>query len=213
MAGFFGLFDPTRPGKGVDPDQKKGAFVTFWEIVWRKLGRLVLLNILYFLILSPIILNLYILLYSKVMELTGLDVTEISTFVFQFLMSFAQGMPSWLNIGLLTLSIVFYGPATAGLTYVLRNYAREEHAWVSDFFSRMMKNFKQGLFFGLLDVVVFFVLMFNLPYLMGNEAALAAAGSMASVFKVTSFIAMMLLVVYLLLIEPRQERRKKQLDR
>lgn len=197
MAGFFGLFDPTKPGKGVDPDQNRGRFTTFWEILWRKLTRLILLNVLYFIILSPIITFLYTLLYSRVMQVTGADISEVSTIVFQLLMSVAQAMPEWMRYFLLAASIVFYGPATAGLTYVLRNYAREEHAWVSDFFTRMMKNFKQGLFFGLLDVIVFLVMTVNLPFLLGNEASLAAAGNMAGLFQGIALVSLMLLVVYL----------------
>jgi len=197
MAGFFGLFDPTKPGKGVDPDQKKGSFATFWEIIGRKLTRLILLNLFYFAILSPIILLLYTVMYASVMGVTGYDISEIGTIVFQVLMSVAQPMPEWLRYVLLAASVIFYGPATCGLTYVLRNFAREEHAWVSDFFVRMMKNFKQGLFFGLLDIAVFSLMAFNISLLMGNEATVAAAGDMVQMFQGMAFVSLMLFVMYL----------------
>ena len=197
MAGFFGLFDPTKPGKGVNPDKPGNRFSTFWGIVWRKLTRLILLNLIYFVIISPILTFLYVILYSSVMGATGADISEISTIVFQILVGIAQGMPQWMQYLLLAASVVFYGPATAGMTYVLRNFAREEHAWVSDFFTRMMMNFKQGLFFGLLDVLVFLAMSVNIPILLKQENALAAAGDMVQLVQGLAFFSVALLIIYL----------------
>lgn len=56
MAGFFGLFDYTKEGLGVSkrPTQKK-RFFYFWELYFRKFGKLVLLNLLYFVCCIPIV--------------------------------------------------------------------------------------------------------------------------------------------------------------
>jgi len=57
------------------------------------------------------------------------------------------------------------GPVTAGFTYVLRNYAREEHAWIwSDFIRVLRENFKQGMAVWLIDWVVFYVMAFAFFY-------------------------------------------------
>lgn len=54
--------------------------------------------------------------------------------------------------------IVTIGPATAGFTYVLRNFSREEHAWVfSDFMEHTRKNFKQAFIVGLIDIVAIYL--------------------------------------------------------
>jgi len=51
------------------------------------------------------------------------------------------------------------GPVTAGFTYILRNYAREEHAWLlSDFFGKTKQNFGQALVVWLVDLAMFSVL-------------------------------------------------------
>ncbi len=56
MAGFFGLFDYTKPGKGVDKNspQKKRIFV-FFELYFRKFWKLITLNLIYILFCIPII--------------------------------------------------------------------------------------------------------------------------------------------------------------
>ena len=59
--------------------------------------------------------------------------------------------------------VVTIGPATAGLTKVLRNYAREEHAFLwGDFIEAFKKNFKQSLLYSLLDFVILGILILDL---------------------------------------------------
>lgn len=59
--------------------------------------------------------------------------------------------------------IVTIGPATAGLTKLLRNYAREEHAFIlSDFFDTFKKNFLYAFIVGLLDVVIALLILFDI---------------------------------------------------
>ncbi len=66
--------------------------------------------------------------------------------------------------------IVTIGPATAAMTKILRNYAREEHAFLwGDFIETFKKNFKQAFFFSLIDffLTAFLILdllcVWNLP--------------------------------------------------
>lgn len=54
---------------------------------------------------------------------------------------------------LFCIPVVTFGPACCGLALVLRNYAREEHAFVwADFWRGFKENFKQGLAVGLLNL-------------------------------------------------------------
>ena len=58
---------------------------------------------------------------------------------------------------LFCLPVVTIGPATAAATYVLRHYAREQHAFVwGDFWKALKENWKQGLFVVLLCAVYFY---------------------------------------------------------
>lgn len=56
MAGFFGLFNYSKPGKGVRKDEpKKARFLYFWELYFRKFWKLIQLNLLYLLFCIPIV--------------------------------------------------------------------------------------------------------------------------------------------------------------
>ena len=51
------FFNYDKPGKGIEKDapKKKGPFL-YLELLWRKLGKLILSNILYFVLSLPVIL-------------------------------------------------------------------------------------------------------------------------------------------------------------
>ena len=54
---------------------------------------------------------------------------------------------------------MFIGPFVAGLTYVLRNWARQEHVFiVSDFFEHTKKNWKQGVALSVLNTFLTYAL-------------------------------------------------------
>ena len=58
--------------------------------------------------------------------------------------------------------IVTIGPATAGFTYVLRNFSREEHSFVwMDFFDNFKKNFKQSFIVSLLNLLAGIVISYS----------------------------------------------------
>ncbi len=64
---------------------------------------------------------------------------------------------------LFCIPIVTIGPATAGMTKILRNYAREEHAFVwGDFIETFKKNFKQSFLYSLVDFLVTAFLLLDL---------------------------------------------------
>lgn len=56
MAGFFGLFDYSKPGPGVKKDgPKKKGFVVFFEIYFRKFWKLIVGNLLFVLVALPVV--------------------------------------------------------------------------------------------------------------------------------------------------------------
>jgi len=161
---LFG-YNYTKPGKGVDPNApKKNAFLLFWELLGRKFFKYVLLNILYFLIISPIVIYVYAVFYGWLASLGSIEQGTVISFLIDIFGTVVSIVPSVLHLPLLIISLLLYGPFTAGLTYILRNYAREEHAFISDFFSKAIENWKQGLFFGILDILAFVVLWVNFNY-------------------------------------------------
>ncbi len=154
------LFRPYASMNKQRPDLPKGAlakngFFRFWELFFRKFWKFVGLNIYYFLITLPLLAYAFYTINGFFLDRYGaLGEDTIILAGVGFIVSLFDFIPQSLYIPLLALSALLYGPATMGLTYIFRNFSREEHAWQSDLFSRAVSNFKQGLVFGLLDILI-----------------------------------------------------------
>lgn len=197
MAGIFGLFDYTKPGKGIDKDApQKHPFFLFFELVWRKLGRLMLLNLMYFVAVLPIVCVFYYVWYNFIYGLmTPEQLGAASELPFSplagILLAAVDSIPAVLRYVLLAASVVIYGPVNCGLTYMLRNFARQQHAWNTDFFERIKSNFKQGLVIGLLDLFFACVLAFNLTMRVDPGAQIA------TLLNLVRYVSYGLLLIYL----------------
>jgi len=67
---------------------------------------------------------------------------------------------------LFCLPVITIGPATAGLTYVLKRYSAGEHSWIrSDFIEHFKKNFRQGFCIGTVNLIVYILLLTNYLFL------------------------------------------------
>jgi uncharacterized membrane protein YesL len=61
--------------------------------------------------------------------------------------------------------LLFAGPATAGVTYVLRNWARDDHAWVfSDFKDAWKMNWKESLIVMFINGLALMIFYVNLTF-------------------------------------------------
>ena len=152
------LFRPyiykNRPDLLDNAPVKKGFF-RFFELYFRKFWRFLTLNLWYFLITLPMLLYVFYTLNGIFAErLAAMGEGVVLLAGVSFIASVFSFVPQFLNRPLLIISILLYGPITMGYTYILRNFAREEHAWLSDFWSRAWSNVKQGLFFGIADILV-----------------------------------------------------------
>lgn len=141
MAGFFGIGDYTKPGRGVSKDEpQKHSFFAFFEIYVRKFWKLIEINMLFFVFCIPFFIPFI---------LTNL------------LVSTSMGIIYYISV------IPFAGIAIniSGLTYILRNFAREEHAFLwGDFIDTIKKNWKQSLIIGLIDLVVYSIMTFSINF-------------------------------------------------
>ena len=153
MAGIFGFFDYTKPGKGVSKDApKKKGVALYFHILLKRFWKFITLNLIYLIASIPAILISWF----------------ISTYFVTWLAVQAQinigEAVTTLNLLSVLVTIVFLhmwgsGPATAALTYVLRKYANDTHAWVwSDFKDSFKSNFKQGIIVYLINTAVFSLL-------------------------------------------------------
>ncbi len=155
----MGLFNYSKPGPGVDRNapKKKGVFL-YSEIFARKISKLVSLNLLYVLCSLPMII-----LYFSVFLFT---LPSVFDGIFRY-SDMAQGdlaiMYTIFSMFLTILCVVIFGtgPASASLAYVLREYSKEEHVWLtSTFFGKIKENFKQELAIAVIDLLFVFVAVF-----------------------------------------------------
>ena len=140
MSIFGGLFNYSKEGPGVSRDApKKKRFFLFFELYFRKFWKLCLVNIIYVLFCIPMVAAVFAL---YLIASNSTDFTTQPWFIPAAILSFV-------------LAAVTFGPATAGATYVLRNFAREEHAYIWYHFWKAFKsNFRQASVMGVIDILV-----------------------------------------------------------
>lgn len=146
MAGFFNRMyygDPRKPDLKKD-DVEGNRLKMFFTVLPILFWQLIQLNLLYsiFWIPSVILLNIQGLLMQETNE-------PVSILFFLLLIP----------------CLMIAGPSTAGMTYIVRRWARDEHAWVwSDFKDAWKENWKQGLIIMLINGVLLLLFNVNLQF-------------------------------------------------
>lgn len=143
----FQLFNYSKPGPGVQKNAPpKKRTVLFFELFFRKFTNFSKLNLLF---LIPVVMVAVLVSFLII-------VAHVTIPILAFL------------------PVILLFPFIAGLTFVTRNYAREEHAFIySDFKDTVKANWKQFLVHGVITYF-FFMLMyiaitFYSSYLPGNS--------------------------------------------
>ncbi|MCM1507121.1 MAG: DUF624 domain-containing protein [Ruminococcus flavefaciens] len=131
MAIFSNDFESRGSGIAKNAPKKKGIRL-FFEIFFRKFWKLIEVNMLYFVFFIPVFLMLASLAFIK------------------------NNTVSLICAGLsLVLFVVCIGPATAGMTKVMRKFVLEKHSFiVNDFFKAFKANFKKACLVGFVDCVI-----------------------------------------------------------
>lgn len=149
MAGFFGFFDYTKPGKGVSKDDvQKTGISLYLDIFMRRFWKFVTLNLIFLVVSIPAIVIAFRISVFAVSYLATLAKMEMTSEI----------ITSLQFVGIMMTAIVLQlcgsGPASAGMSYVLRKYVNDTHSWVlSDFFDNFKSNFKQSLGVYLINIV------------------------------------------------------------
>lgn len=183
------FFNYDRPGPGVDKNApKKKGVALFFELLGRNIGKLVLANILYFVVGLPVT-ALYHVIIS--MFLGSAIPDAIGT------VGFAQ-----LTVIITILFVILWGngPVSSGYTYILRNTAREEHTFLtSDFFEKSKEGFLHGLVFLIVDVVM--LIVFSIAVLTYWKMSYQAGGIYTVLFILTGFIIFIYTIMHFYLYE------------
>ena len=147
-----------KSGKGdyTKDDLPTNRWQLFWEMLRVRFAGLFKFNLLYMIAWIPamvVIGRAVMMVLSGLMNLSELQLQleagEIAAEVYnenQLLFFDALKVIAVQSLGLLIPAIAVTGPFTAGLAYVTRNWARDEHSFMmSDFFEALKNNWKQAL--------------------------------------------------------------------
>lgn len=142
MAGFFNRMyygDPRKPDLRPE-DMPDNRFKMFFTVLRIRIWKLIQLNLLYAIFWLPTFALVYL----------------------QGIVSYETNEPlSILFFLLLIPCLMIAGPATAGVSYVVRDWSRDEHAWLfSDFKDAWKENWKESLLLMLINglaILVFYV--------------------------------------------------------
>lgn len=192
MAGIFGFFDYTKPGKGVEKGEpEKKGIARFGQLYFRKFWKYLQLNLLYFITCIPALL-LYWFMFVSYFAPT-----------FQSLISTQQVTEEqvYLSVNILAIAsaiiiVLLFGgsPCAAGFHYILRNYVREEHSWLwSDFWRHTGRNIKQAFAMFGIDLVVVNLLMFGIRF---YHQMAATAGPMHFLYVFLLTLIIFVFVIY-----------------
>jgi uncharacterized membrane protein YesL len=193
MGIFGGNYDRVGPGVSKNAPEKN-RFFFFFEILGRKFSKLIPLNLLYIITLIPLAIGvLFSVQINPAMFENGVFIPgklgEVNLFTFT---------GDVVGLILLVISIFVAGPATCGMTFVLRNMQRAEHTWIfSDFRERFVKNFKQGIAMSVIDIFVPMILYiaycfyaYIMPITMPGSSIMDEFGKYFIIFLAVMFIMM-----------------------
>jgi uncharacterized membrane protein YesL len=171
FGGFFNRMyygDPRKPDLK-EENLKNQRFKLFFLVLQIRFWKIIQLNILYSIFWLPAFLLGYLQLV--VMAETG-EPLSVLFFV------------------LLTLAIMIAGPATAGMVYVLRNWARDEHAWLFlDFKDSWKRNWKEAILVMLINGIVVTLLYVN--YMFYRDLA-----GQSVLFLIINYFMIILAIIY-----------------
>lgn len=87
-----------------------------------------------------------------------------------FFRNFWKFMPINLVYSLISVPVITGGFASVGITHVARNTARDKHSFgLSDFIDTIKKNWKQALAAGIINTIVYILLIFDIFFFYNNQ--------------------------------------------
>ncbi len=183
-----------KSGKGDyrKEDLPKNRWQLFWEMLRIRFAGLMRLNLMYAVAWLPVILVTMLSVFAMVSGLS--QVNEAGEAVL-LTGEEARSMLTSLAFGWLLMmipAITITGPFSAGVSYVTRNWARDEHAFVwSDFKDAVKTNWKQGLLVSFITSLMPIILYVCWTFYGGMTAQ-------SPFFVVPQVLAVMLVVVWFL---------------
>lgn len=156
---FFGLIgNYSKPGPGVSKDEiPKAAPLRFLEILWRKLSKLIQVNLIFMIPFAVCLLLMFVMF-----------ILPVSHFAFDT--NLIGVVDLWILYGV-PAPLMLLGPFTSGIALITRNFAREEHAFIwSDYWDAVKANWKPALLNSIIVYVAYVALSFSI-FFYSNQMA------------------------------------------
>lgn len=103
--------------------------------------------------------------------------------------------------GIISLPVITSGLANVGITNVARSIARDKHSFgLSDYFETVKKNWKQGLIAGIINVIVYIILAFDIYFFISMESNLFSSVCLGATFMISFFFLVMNYYIWTLMI-------------
>ena len=135
------FFNYDRPGRGISKEEAKEQ--NYFKILGRKLTLIVKANLLF----CGVNFILILALLAPLVSLLIGTVNGTSDQAIRYYANILAGKQLMPPIPFLILAL--FAPTFAGLTYLCRNFAKQEHVFLaSDFFEQTKKNWKQSIIAG-----------------------------------------------------------------
>lgn len=188
--------DYETPGAGVPENEpQKPGPIRYFIVSGRKFWDMVVLNLLYFLFSLPAIAiytMIGLLFLGNAGDAVGGALAAEGMTDIQILeLKAAVHIVLSVGFGFLITALLGSGAPRAGLSFVLRNYSREEHAFLwSDFLENTKKNLGKGTVIFLIDVLFTFIICLDI-------ASYGGAGTFWGL--IASYIALFIFIIYILM--------------
>lgn len=174
--GLFSRSEYTKAGPGISKNApEKKPFFQFTELYFRKIGKLVKVNLLYLLFCFPAFLLMFMLLPTKSLLL-------------------------WY-----TIPTCLIGPATVGMTKVVKDLTLERPVFlISDFWDSFRENFKHSAIYGVIFSLITTIIMFStLSYIEMLHKGLLYYALLGLILAATLLFAFMNCYIYLQMVTVR----------
>lgn len=195
------IYDTDNQKEIEDREIEKSRIRIFFELLLRKLWNLCKVNMLHIitsipmLVLIAIIMGVFSQMATNAMlpfvaEQMGIGVADLGNPELA-LPAFAIDICTRLILTLWFFNFFGAGPTTAGVTYILRNYTREEAVFLlSDWWENTRDNFKQASVVFIIDILVFCSCMMAIIFYFNQNIIL-------TIFIIYALIVYLLLRMYL----------------
>ncbi len=184
----FNLFSRaySLDGKGVDKGElrviEKPTLANFFKLTARSINKLFSLNLLMIAGNFPALFGIFALGYTTVSHvepyhtvyapLLGITRLTDSPSVAALFSVWGEVTTksyyttlSYVFFGLMLLCLITFGPVNVGMSYIMRNIIRGEPVYVwSDFWYAIKRNLKQSLIFGVFDLLIIAMLVYDIRW-------------------------------------------------